>query len=284
MKNNISFYDLSFLRRVKWCVGVSRLSFRRRFRRVPAPRYDIIVTTYIARFDSYFKGILFQLQYMFPDRRVFVVVNGYYDALKQEEYLVQLRAYAARYPNVTLVCCDEPVGLSTMWNRALAATNEERVLVLNDDIYLMACFRTQLENSKLLDCPVAVINGSWSHFLITRNLMSRIGGFDEGLREIGYEDTDYMVRLACEGVELHCVSLNGVLNCVEQPDEYSYAEELEISDGKYSSYNERYLHEKWDISEVQRSGSTWVPRLEKWVCLNERSGLASMSVDSKVIS
>lgn len=231
--------------------------------------YDIAVTTYIARFDTYFKSLLCQLACLFPDRRIFVVANGHHDRARQENYLIRLRKFVARYPNVTLIAHSDPAGLARMWNDALRASTAGRLLMLNDDLYLMSHFRSQMEASGLLEKKIATINGTWSHFLITRDIVDAVGWFDEGFTEIGYEDADYEVRLACRGLPVAKLEMNGVWSWVDQPDEYSYGSQLEIKDGKYSGKNRKHFYNKWKTFGCETPGCLFIPMVGRWIQLEE---------------
>ncbi len=265
----ITFHSLGLLRRLKWRLSARRFDFlRRRSGAVPVP-YDIAVTTYVARFDTYFKSLLVQLLWLFPDRRILVVANGHHEPARQEAYLARLRKLVARFPQVTLIAHSEPVGLARLWNDALRASPSGRLLMLNDDLYLMSHFRSQLEASGLLKEKIATINGTWSHFLITRAVLDAVGWFDEGFVEIGYEDADYEVRLACRGIPVARFQLNGLWSWEEQPAEYSYGPQLAIRDGKYSGKNRNHFFDKWKTFEHETPGCLHLPMVGRWVQLQE---------------
>lgn len=269
MKSGITFNELGRLRQWKWRLTACLLAVRRKASSAKTPDYDIAVTTYIARFDTYFKSLLCQLSCLFPDRRILVVANGHHDRARQMDYLIRLRKYVAKYPNVTLIDYVVPRGLAKMWNDVIRESRSDRVLVMNDDLYLMPHFRSQMEKSGLLENKIATINGSWSHFLITREIIDAFGWFDERFTEFGYEDVDYVSRLACGGIEAEQFEMNGVLNCVDQPSDYSYGTHIEISDGKYSGRNQQQFYKKWRVFDCEMPGCTFVPMLERWVKLGE---------------
>ena len=269
MKQTITFHSLGWLQRLKWRLSVNLQAWRRQASVAAPPDYDIAVTTYIARFDTYFKSLLSQLHFLFPDRRITVVANGHYDRPQQEDYLARLRKLTGGYPNVTLIAHSAPVGLARMWNEAIRASRSGRILMLNDDLYLMSHFRSQIEGADLPKKKMATINGSWSHFWIVQEIIDTVGWFDERFVEIGYEDLDYEARLACNGVTVDRIELNGVWNCVDQPSEYSYGVLFEIADGKYSSKNRRRFCDKWEVSDYETSGSFFVSKLGRWVKLRK---------------
>ena len=154
-----------------------------------------------------------------------------------------------------------------MWNEAIAASLADRFLILNDDIYLMAQFRSHFERSRILEEPIALINGSWSHFLLSRSVYQAVGAFDDGFEEIGYEDDDYAIRLAMSCIALPSVSLNGVWNCVDDAAGYSYGEAFEVADRKYSAKNQRHLAGKWVLHNAPIDDAVYVPTLAKWAAL-----------------
>jgi hypothetical protein len=268
----ITFHSLDRLRQWKWRLSVRLHARRRRKSGAHPPDYDIAVTTYVARFDTYFRSLLCQLHWMFPDRRILVVANGHHERARQEAYLARLRKLAARFPRVTLITHTEPVGLARMWNDALRASPSGRLLMLNDDLYLMSHFRSQMEASGFLRERIATINGTWSHFLITREVLDTVGWFDEGFTEIGYEDADYEVRLACGGIPVARFQMNGVWSWEELPAEYSYGNRLEIQDGKYSGKNRSYFFGKWKTFERETPGCLFLPMVDRWVQLQESGG------------
>jgi hypothetical protein len=265
----ITFHSLGRLRRLKWRVSARWLEYRRRRSGAIPVHYDIAVTTYVARFDTYFKSLLSQLLWLFPDRRILVVANGHHERARQEAYLDDLRKLVARSPGVTLIAYSEPVGLARMWNDALRASTSGRLLMLNDDLYLMANFRIQLEASGLLKEKIATINGTWSHFLITQDILDAIGWFDEDFVEIGYEDADYEVRLACRGIPVARFQMNGLWSWEDQPAEYSYGPQLAIRDGKYSGRNRNHFFGKWKTFERETPGCLHLPMVDRWVQLQE---------------
>lgn len=269
MARVITFHSLGWLRRLKWRGSARWFEYRRRRSGTLPVDYDIAVTTFISRFDTYFKSLLSQLLWMFPDRRILVVANGHHAQARQEVYLADLRNLLARFPRVTLISHSEPVGLARMWNEVLRASTAGRLLVLNDDLYLMAHFRSQMEASGLLKEKIATINGTWSHFLITHEVLDAIGGFDEGFVEIGYEDADYEVRLACRGIPVARYQMNGLWSWEEQPSEYSYGPQLALPDGKYSGRNRNYFFGKWKTFERETPGCLHLPMVGRWVQLSE---------------
>lgn len=273
MRTRIIFRKLGKLKQLKWRITATLYGYLQKASRANIPDYDIGVTTYIARFETYFKSIIYQLSYLFPDRRIIVVANGHYESDKQTAYLKNLRKFLNGFPNVTLICYQNPSGLAKMWNDVIKASRLQSLLMLNDDIYLLPTFRSEMESSNLFDNKIVKINGSWSHFLITRQIIDAVGWFDEDFVEIGHEDADYEARLACRGISINNLEMHGVCNCSEEPKEYSYGKQLEVADGKYSGKNRQYFYSKWDSSDIEKPGYKFLPMIGKWVKLRDNINL-----------
>lgn len=269
MRDRITYNNLGKLGQLKWRIFAHYYTFQKKKSRTILPDYDIGVTTYITRFDSYFKSLFRQLLYLFKDRRIIIVANGHYERIMQTEYLKNLGLLLGEYPNVTLISYQNPFGLSKMWNDAIKSSRSGRILMLNDDIYLWPQFRREIESSGLLNRKVVKINDSWSHFLITQEIIDAVGWFDEKFIEIGHEDADYEARLACRNISIENVEIRSVFNCIDDIEEYSYGKRLEEVDGKYSGKNRQYFYSKWDTSDILKPGYTFLPIIGKWIKLKQ---------------
>lgn len=218
----------------------------------------IIVTTYHERFDSCLKRIIKQLTALFHGTRIIVVANGNHDEAIQSAYLNNLEGFLAELPCVDLIKHTEPVGLSQMWNDAIALSCTNKLLVLNDDLVLEGGFETDI-NGLTSRHPLQIINKSWSHFVVTKETINKVGWFDERFQGIGNEDWDYEARIALAGLTLHYVESEHVLNEVLKPGDYSYGSEMEVANQKYSKMNLDFFEEKWESSNKPMDGYVFVP-------------------------
>jgi predicted glycosyltransferase involved in capsule biosynthesis len=84
-----------------------------------------------------------------------------------------------------------------MWNTGIIHSRESNILILNDDISLLPEhfeFDATRATSLLSESGVLTLNSSWSHFLINRECIKKIGWFDEHFVGIGNEDGEYAER------------------------------------------------------------------------------------------
>jgi hypothetical protein len=225
--------------------------------------FVIGITTFEARFENCFKPLLAKLSHLFPECRIIVVANGHYIQETQIEYINRIEEFCRGFKNVELRTYVDPEGLSFLWNTIIRHSSSSRALILNDDLKVKAGFRKFIFNSGILGNQIAVINSSWSHFLISKEIVETVGWFDEGFREIGGEDDDYAARLAIADViiDKYKTSLIGSKNRrkLNSGKINSYGKDMEKERGGYSTINTEYLESKWIMSDEYFEGAIFVP-------------------------
>ena len=84
-------------------------------------KFVIGITTYIERYEKYFKPLYQSLSFLFPDVPIVVTVNGFPDSLKQRDYLARIQSELCDHApsHHTFVLHDLPCGLTTLWNEML---------------------------------------------------------------------------------------------------------------------------------------------------------------------
>lgn len=221
------------------------------------------ITTYKDRFDSCLKPLLPKVAALFPKEQVIVIANGHYLKEEQGRYLDRFNSFCGRYGSIITVTHTDPVGLSRLWNMILGKAEYPNILILNDDIMIKPGFRSLVKRMMTRDEPVVTVNGSWSHFLITAEAVERVGLFDEGLREIGGEDDDYLARMAFAGLKPGNVVTSSVSGRSKRRMKTgglnSYGRDMSVQTGGYSTLNTEYLMGKWETSDSYFEGAVEVP-------------------------
>ncbi len=120
-----------------------------------------------------------------------------------------------------------------MWNELILASQTEKIFIVNDDIDIAPHFASALCTSGILEKQIAIINESWSHFLISKHTIAQVGWFDERLFGVGGEDWDYEARLAFAGVALDNFRLKGILNLSIYTSDFSFGASVERVEKKY---------------------------------------------------
>lgn len=205
---------------------------------------SIGIVTYLGRYESYFKPLIRKVHFLFPDYDINVFINGHYDAVKQIRYLKDVTIFLRRYPHIRYVTNLEHQPLARGWNWLFLMSKWDKVLILNDDVYFNLEFRHNLESLKHIP-DVCTLNGSWSHFIISKDIILKVGWFDERFLGVGHEDYDYICRLAFAGIPLKDIKIHGLHNYVAPQREAGWANFSTLVHGKYAQYNWEFFMKKW---------------------------------------
>jgi hypothetical protein len=213
-------------------------------------RCSIGIVTYLGRFDSFFKPLIRKTNFLFPDYDVIIFVNGHYDTGKQIQYLGEITCFLRNYPSIRYVTNQTHQALARGWNWLALMSLNENTLILNDDVSFNLEFRHNLESLRSVP-EVFTINGSWSHFVVSKSIIRRVGWFDERFAGVGDEDYDYMCRLAMNGIPVRDIGIHGIHNFVATQDQAGWSSFSDIVDGKYAQVNRDLFKRKWYFSKFE---------------------------------
>jgi hypothetical protein len=224
-------------------------------------RYSICVVTYINRFEKYFKPLVKSLERIFPEYKKIYILNGYYDQIKQQEYLRNATEFLQQNSSAKIIAYNEHQALAKCWNQAVLNSPTEKVLVLNDDLFINSIFKLSV-NLQITAFDSAIINNSWSHFFISKQTIKRVGWFDERFAGMGFEDGDYALRLAqAQGRKvmpkkhLHNIYCLGVKNVVAQDEDPGWKMQSSFAANKYSQINQEFFYKKWEVRHQPFDGA-----------------------------
>jgi hypothetical protein len=225
---------------------------------------SIGVITFMDRFESTFGPLVDNLARLFPNNRIIVNANGHVKQAEQAGYLQKIREFCSKYDNVELIPHQHPRGLSFLWNQVIRSSPTEHILILNDDLKIGTGFYRTIKTIDYHNLNgVAVINNSWSHFIISKGIIGKVGWFDEGLKEIGGEDDDYCARLACHAVGIKHIHSRTITSRLKDHQKKlscnSYGRNMLNEKNGYSTFNSEYLETKWQFSEFPFDGAVYVP-------------------------
>jgi hypothetical protein len=220
------------------------------------------ITTYKDRFESCLRPLLPKISLLFPREQLIVIANGHYMHDEQHRYVEQFKKLCSRYRQVEAETYIEPIGLSSLWNRIIEKAHSSNVLILNDDIMIRPGFRRIVKQLLASGEPLATVNASWSHFLITGEAVRNVGLFDEGLKELGGEDDDYIARMALAGIKPGNLSTGSISGRSKRRMRISglnsYGRDMSREKGGYSTLNTEYLVSKWQTSDTYFEGAVEV--------------------------
>jgi len=256
-KNNMTFrerinygiYNFAYLAKGRFLKSVPQILVPRRSNLNDT--LQIGITTYIDRYDLFFKPLYLSLKKMFPETNIYVAVNGFNDSKVQGRFLARLQNELCQDEMMsnTFVLHDKPVGLTRLWNELLSQGNCKTTLILNDDLRIFPWFRTWIER-KHWNSTISLINGTWSHFFLTKSILDEVGWFDEDFRGIGFEDMDYTARCAYQGITINNMRCQYIKHLDHQPSRTSFDEQSSTLWGpKYSSINHDTFFQKWETCD-----------------------------------
>ena len=226
-------------------------------RLVPAPlmprrlnlsgNFVIGITTYIERYDDYFKPLYQSLSVLFPEVPIVVAVNGFPDQHKQHDYLSRLQVeLCERAPSHhTFVLHDRARGLTTLWNEMLQVANDRPLWILNDDLSVDPWVRRWAEKFDWKSVELTLLNDTWSHFIIAPEVVAKVGVFEPSFPGIGFEDMDYTARSGLAGIAIGNVPCPYLHHSNHQPKTTSFDDVSGRTWGKYTTANEECFYRLW---------------------------------------
>ena len=205
--------------------------------------FKIVITTFERRFFSYALPLITLIR-KDCDAPIFIIVNGNFRSQIDNSYFQEFFSSINNFPDIYPVTFSTFRGWSSLINTGIKHADSEFTIVMNDDVYVNPDTLSQDLFTILKDClqqELVLINGSWSHFAISRNCLNRVGWFDEYFLGIGEEDGDYEVRF--QKLYQRKVSRNSYssfINFVDATRDENVAKGI----GKYSLFNSVYSQVK----------------------------------------
>tara|TARA_R110000824_G_scaffold398202_1_gene601999 strand:+ start:1536 stop:2285 length:750 start_codon:yes stop_codon:yes gene_type:complete len=199
--------------------------------------YSIGITTYKYRFDKWFKPLVSAIKRFRPDIEIMVAINGENNEPFDEDFRRSVLQFVATQPNTYVTLYPTYRGLCKLWNNLLINSSNHKMLVLNDDLTIHSdSFFDELEKIIHDGVDIFKINSSWSHYVVDRRSVDKIGWFDERFLSIGEEDGDFEWRLGSYtgGGVVPSVGLAGIDNHV---DHENCLVGMSKTNKKYSQFN-----------------------------------------------
>jgi hypothetical protein len=161
-------------------------------------KYSIVITTFDKRFESDLIPLINSIKTLRPEVEIILTVNGPCRAHFDQTYRAKLLQFLARYDEIYPTIFPEFQSLAKMWNRGVLTASHERILILNDDLKIQAdgdiSFFDHFERVLEMSPDTFTINGSFSHFVVSKKEVIEVGFFDERLLGLGEEDGDFYWR------------------------------------------------------------------------------------------
>lgn len=142
------------------------------------------------------KDLINSIKKYYPNIEVLVAINGEHNENMDDEYRSDLLHFASTKKNVIPIMFTEFRSLSKLWNTLVVFSKTNYNLVLNDDLIfenesIIPNIQEHIKNSKH---GIFTINGTFSHFVVSKIELDSLGYFDERLLAHGEEDGDMVWR------------------------------------------------------------------------------------------
>jgi hypothetical protein len=164
--------------------------------------YSIGITTFRRRIDLV-KNLIKSIRNYNASVPILIAINADLGETFDEEFRRDILKFCSQLDFLYPLVFPSFTGLSKMWNSLIINSPEDFILILNDDLKIdKRDFLTRIEeqivtkSSDDIDTrrDLLLINGSWSHFLVSKKIMDDLGYFDERLIAFGEEDGDMVWR------------------------------------------------------------------------------------------
>jgi len=198
--------------------------------------YSVCITTFSKRFN-YVEKLVTQVRAL-TTCDILIAVNGDYNQEFNNDFRKQILDLCLKFDNVFPIFFPEQRGLSKLWNTLVIHSKQDWCLLLNDDV--------ELDNDEVFistipslgDKPdLRRINGSFSHFLIHKDCLDKLGYFDERLLGFGEEDGDIFYRyIETYNGWIQELWVHGFTNLVVDVRD----ENIKPGIGKYSLFNRNF--------------------------------------------
>lgn len=219
--------------------------------------FDIGITTFSLRLN-FVENLVCKIRELGVQNNIYLCINGEKDGNFNEEYRQKILKVCLDYSNVFPIFFVETRGLSKMWNTLIIHSTKDDILILNDDIDLVTENMFKVVSDHIISDQyygLSKINGTFSFFVINKNLIDELGYFDERLIGFGEEDGDITYRLISKkNKDVYQLNVQGVHNIVSDIRH----EHIKQGVGKYSWFNRNFTFS------------------QKYNCENATSGISGM--------
>ena len=205
--------------------------------------YTIAITTFSLRYDM-LQNLVVQIR-SFTDRNILICINGEKDGKFDDEYRYKVLALCASFKNIFPIFFIELRGLSKMWNTLIVHSDNDHIMMLNEDIIIQSedIFTETQKHINSDFNGLTILNSSFSHYILDRKLIDSLGYFDERLLGFGEEDGDIVYRLLKSyGQTVPILWVNGLHNIISE------IRHTEVKKGsahnmihKYTDFNRKFI-------------------------------------------
>ena len=204
--------------------------------------YSIVITTFDQRFDDFLVPLINSIKVLRSEIEVIIMINGPAKDSFNQEYRTKILQFLGSQPNCFPTIFPNFQALAKLWNRGALAASNDKILILNDDLFIDTAltpnFFQELELAIDQNIHAFKINGSFSHFFLIKDVLIDVGFFDERLLGIGEEDGDFTWRyFAAYGQDITSIDLPGITNIQSPIADGGFVKGI----GHYAKFNREFI-------------------------------------------
>lgn len=146
---------------------------------------------------------------------IILAVNGNNDEIMDDAYRKDMLNLALEYESVYPIICPEFKSLCKLWNTIAIFSRTEYIFYICDDVaYSGEDILEQVVNyAESTKFEFFTVNNQFSHFVLTKSILYKLGYFDERLAGFGEEDGDIIHRyIEIFGNRMPDLPINGIYN------------------------------------------------------------------------
>jgi GR25 family glycosyltransferase involved in LPS biosynthesis len=182
-----------------------------------------------------------------------IAVNGEVVEEFDDTYRIEILNLCSKYTNIYPFFYQEFRSLSKLWNNLIIGSKTDYNLILNDDLVFNKSQNfIQIVKDIIVSNPTIqcfTMNGSWSHFIITKKFLDEMNYFDERFLLHGEEDGDFVWRYIDKfGSYPPTVSIPIVANLHQtgQDDPTLIAKDTDIGYANKPKFNQEFTVTKYE--------------------------------------
>lgn len=143
------------------------------------------------------KELIEQIRTYVPEEvNVVLAINGNNDEDMPESYRQEMLELCLQYKNIYPIVCPEFKSLCKLWNTLVIFSKTEYNFIICDDVFYgnpdtLSIIYDYVNYTK---AEFFTINNQFSHFVLTKSILHKLGYFDERLVGFGEEDGDIIHR------------------------------------------------------------------------------------------
>jgi len=197
---------------------------------------SIGITTFKNRLNDVSKQIK-EIRAIDQKIKIILAITNNYGETMDEEYRKSILNLCIEYPYVYPLMFGKYTGLAKMWNNIVVHSQTTHVLIMNDDLcinnpMIFNDLRIAIQTNEALE-----INGIFSHFIVSKELMNEVGYFDERLIAYGEEDGDFRDRyLLAKGHPISHIRIGGIMNQSKNKFKDSYDTAMDCHQDAWGGY------------------------------------------------